>query len=101
MSRKGAKTQRRSAAQAVGSDFVLETACREAEAVLLDRLYFSLSAPANNPKLRRLLQTLQGPRIGAGPCAIRFLEAFRRWRLPVYGRFLFMRFPVRRNVSTR
>src|ERR1700683_676006 len=52
------------------SDFMLETACREAEAVLLDRRYFSLSAedfkrfkavldrpPKNNPGLRRLLQT--------------------------------------------
>jgi uncharacterized protein (DUF1778 family) len=52
------------------SDFMLETACREAEAVLLDRRYFSLSAeafkrftsmldrpPASNPKLLRLLQT--------------------------------------------
>ena len=52
------------------SDFMLETACREAEAVLLDRRYFSLSAdafkrfttmldkpPSSNPKLRRLLQT--------------------------------------------
>jgi uncharacterized protein (DUF1778 family) len=52
------------------SDFMLETACREAEAVLLDRRYFALSAdefkrfkavvdrpPKNNPGLRRLLQT--------------------------------------------
>lgn len=52
------------------SDFMLETACREAEAVLLDRRYFSLSAAtfrrftemldapiAQNPKLRRLLHT--------------------------------------------
>jgi uncharacterized protein (DUF1778 family) len=52
------------------SDFMLETACREAETVLLDRRYFSLSAeafkrftamldkpPASNPKLQRLLQT--------------------------------------------
>src|SRR5713226_6663559 len=61
------------AAEALGrsrSDFMLETACREAEAVLLDRRYFSLSAdafkrfttmldkpPSSNPKLRRLLQT--------------------------------------------
>lgn len=61
------------AAEALGrsrSDFMLETACREAETVLLDRRYFSLSAdafkrframldkpPASNPKLRRLLQT--------------------------------------------
>lgn len=61
------------AAEALGrsrSDFMLETACREAEAVLLDRRYFMLSEeafrrftgmldkpPASNPKLRRLLQT--------------------------------------------
>ena len=61
------------AAEALGksrSDFMLETACREAEAVLLDRRYFALSEdafghftallvkpPAANPKLRRLLQT--------------------------------------------
>src|ERR1700685_2320054 len=48
------------------SDFMLETACREAEAVLLDRRYFALSAdefkrfkavldrpPKDNPPLRR------------------------------------------------
>jgi len=61
------------AADALGrnrSDFMLETACREAEAVLLDRRYFALSseefnrfttmldkAPANHAKLRRLLTT--------------------------------------------
>lgn len=61
------------AAEALGrsrSDFMLETACREAETVLLDRRYFSLSEdsfkrftamldkpPASNPKLRRLFQT--------------------------------------------
>ncbi|HEY6253213.1 MAG TPA: DUF1778 domain-containing protein [Candidatus Angelobacter sp.] len=61
------------AAQALGrnrSDFMLETACREAESVLLDRRYFSLSAdefkrfsalldkpPAGNPRLTRLLKT--------------------------------------------
>ena len=61
------------AAEALGrnrSDFLLETACREAEAVLLDRHYFVLSdddfqrfaavldqPPASNPKLRRLLRT--------------------------------------------
>jgi uncharacterized protein (DUF1778 family) len=61
------------AAEALGrsrSDFMLETACREAERVLLDRRYFDLSQdafkrfiamldkpPASNPKLRRLLQT--------------------------------------------
>ena len=52
------------------SDFMLEAACREAETVLLDGRYFGLSPdafkrftamldkpPANNPKLRRLLQT--------------------------------------------
>jgi uncharacterized protein (DUF1778 family) len=49
---------------------MLETSCREAETVLLDRRYFALSAeafrrftamldkpPASNPKLRRLLET--------------------------------------------
>lgn len=61
------------AAEALGrsrSEFMLETACREAESVLLDRRYFSLSEeafkrftaildrpPAHNAKLRRLLQT--------------------------------------------
>ena len=61
------------AAQTLGrsrSDFMLETACREAEAVLLNRRYFTLSEaafkrftamldrpPKNNPRLRRLLQT--------------------------------------------
>jgi uncharacterized protein (DUF1778 family) len=61
------------AAEALGrsrSDFILETACREGETVLLDRRYFALSPdafkrftdmldrpPASNPKLRRLLQT--------------------------------------------
>lgn len=61
------------AAQALGrnrSDFMLETACREAEAVLLDRRYFALSEdefkrftalldkpPASNPRLARLLKT--------------------------------------------
>jgi uncharacterized protein (DUF1778 family) len=61
------------AAEALGrsrSDFMLETACREAETVLLDRRYFALSEeafkrftaildkpPASNPKLRRLFQT--------------------------------------------
>ena len=52
------------------SDFMLDTACREAESVLLDQRYFSLSEsefkkfaamldrpPKDNPKLRRLLQT--------------------------------------------
>jgi len=52
------------------SDFMLETACREAEAILLDRRYFSLPTedfkrflsmldrpPATNPRLRRLLRT--------------------------------------------
>ena len=61
------------AAQALGrnrSDFMLETACREAESVLLDRRYFALpdeefkrftamldKPPASNPRLRRLLKT--------------------------------------------
>jgi uncharacterized protein (DUF1778 family) len=61
------------AAAALGrsrSDFMLETACREAEAVLLDRRYFVLSdekfrefkamldrPPKDNPRLRRLLRT--------------------------------------------
>ena len=60
------------AADALGrnrSDFMLETVCREAEAVLLDRRYFALSSedfkrftsmldkpPANNVRLRRLLK---------------------------------------------
>ncbi len=59
------------AAQTVGknrSDFMLEVACREADAVLLDRRFFLLDekaykrfaaaldkAPADNPRLRRLL----------------------------------------------
>jgi uncharacterized protein (DUF1778 family) len=61
------------AARALGrnrSDFMLETACREAESVLLDRRYFSLpdeefkrftamldKPPASNPRLARLLRT--------------------------------------------
>jgi uncharacterized protein (DUF1778 family) len=61
------------AADALGrsrSDFMLDTACREAESVLLDRRYFSLSEddfrkfvamldrpPKDNPRLRRLLQS--------------------------------------------
>jgi uncharacterized protein (DUF1778 family) len=60
------------AAQALGrnrSDFMLETACREAESVLLDRRYFALpeeefrrftamldKPPASNPRLARLLR---------------------------------------------
>ena len=60
------------AAAALGrnrSDFMLESACKEAEAVLLDRRYIELSPkdfkfflaaldrpPAANPKLRRLLK---------------------------------------------
>jgi uncharacterized protein (DUF1778 family) len=60
------------AAEALGrsrSDFMLDTVCREAEAVLLDRRYFTLSPeafrkfsamldkpPKDNPKLRRLLE---------------------------------------------
>jgi uncharacterized protein (DUF1778 family) len=52
------------------SDFMLDTACREAESVLLDRRYFTLSEeefkrfvarldkpPKDNPRLRRLLRT--------------------------------------------
>ena len=51
------------------SEFMLESACRAAEAVLLDRRYFTLPPevferftkmldrpPADNPKLRRLLK---------------------------------------------
>jgi uncharacterized protein (DUF1778 family) len=61
------------AATAVGrsrSDFMLESACKEAEAVLLDQRYFTLPAedfkrfvamldrpPADNARLRRLLKT--------------------------------------------
>jgi uncharacterized protein (DUF1778 family) len=61
------------AADALGrnrSDFMLETACREAEIVLLDRRYFALSSeefrrftsildkpPESNARLRRLLKT--------------------------------------------
>jgi uncharacterized protein (DUF1778 family) len=60
------------AAEALGrsrSDFMLDTACREAESILLDRRYFFLSEndfrrfvamldrpPKHNPRLRRLLQ---------------------------------------------
>lgn len=60
------------AAKALGrsrSDFMLEVACREAESILLDRCYFSLSqdefrrfsalldrSPKDNPRLRRLLR---------------------------------------------
>jgi uncharacterized protein (DUF1778 family) len=60
------------AAEALGrsrSDFMLESSCRAAETVLLDRCYFTLSddafrrftamldkPPASNPKLQRLLQ---------------------------------------------
>ena len=52
------------------SDFMLEAACREAEAVLLDQCYFRLDEkefkrfaaaldkpPAKNPRLRKLLST--------------------------------------------
>jgi uncharacterized protein (DUF1778 family) len=61
------------AATALGrnrSDFMLETACREAESVLLDRRYFNLPEdefrrftamldrpPASNPRLARLLRS--------------------------------------------
>jgi uncharacterized protein (DUF1778 family) len=60
------------AAQALGrnrSEFMLETACREAETILLDRRYFALPEeefkrfnamldrpPASNPRLARLLK---------------------------------------------
>jgi uncharacterized protein (DUF1778 family) len=60
------------AAESLGrsrSDFMLGTACREAESVLLDRRWFSLPddafrkfvamldrPPKDNPRLRRLLQ---------------------------------------------
>jgi uncharacterized protein (DUF1778 family) len=52
------------------SDFMLEVACREAEAVLLDQRYFQLGEkelkkfaaaldkpPAENPRMRKLLST--------------------------------------------
>jgi len=61
------------AAEALGrtrSDFMLDTVCREAESILLDQRYFSLSEdqfkkftamldspPRDNPKLRLLLHT--------------------------------------------
>ena len=61
------------AATALGrsrSDFMLESACKEAEAVLLDQRYFTLSAedfkrflaildrpPSDGARLRRLLKT--------------------------------------------
>jgi uncharacterized protein (DUF1778 family) len=61
------------AAEAVGknrSEFMLDAACREATAVLLDRRYFLVDqhtfkrfvdaldkAPSDNPRLRRLLRT--------------------------------------------
>ncbi len=61
------------AATALGrnrSEFMLETACREAESVLLDRRYFVLpeekfrqfmamldKTPASNPRLARLFKT--------------------------------------------
>lgn len=60
------------AANALGrtrSEFMIETACQEAERVLLDQRYFALSSeaftrflalldtsPTGNPKLKRLLQ---------------------------------------------
>jgi uncharacterized protein (DUF1778 family) len=69
----GSKVLVDGAAKALGrsrSDFMLETACREAETVLLDQRNFALSddafkrftalldkPPASNPKLRRLLRT--------------------------------------------
>jgi len=52
------------------SDFILEAACREAQALLVDQTHFSLpedkfkrfmaaldKSPKHNPKLRRLLQS--------------------------------------------
>ena len=52
------------------SNFMLDTVCREAQSVLLDRRYFSLTEeafrelnimldtpPKDNPKLRRLLES--------------------------------------------
>lgn len=61
------------AAQALGrkrSEFMLESACKEAESVLLDQRYFTLSTedfkrftamldkpPADNAKLQRLLKS--------------------------------------------
>ena len=61
------------AAESLGknrSDFMLEAACREAESVLLNQLYFQLDdaqfkkftdaldrPPADNPRLRKLLAT--------------------------------------------
>lgn len=61
------------AAEALGrsrSDFMLEAACREAQMVLVDRVYFPLSEdafkrfaamldqpPASNPRLRKLFKT--------------------------------------------
>lgn len=61
------------AADAMGrsrSDFMLDAACREAESVLLDKVFFSLPdadfrrftealdrPPARNPRLARLLRT--------------------------------------------
>lgn len=61
------------AAQALGksrSEFILDTACREAETVLLDRRFFALDdatyrkftealnrPPRENPRLRKLLRT--------------------------------------------
>src|ERR1700739_252021 len=70
---RGQKTLIDRAARALGrnrSDFMLETACREAESVLLDRRYFALpdeevkrftamldKPPASNPRLARLLRT--------------------------------------------
>jgi uncharacterized protein (DUF1778 family) len=70
---RGQKTLIDRAAHALGrnrSDFMLESACREAENVLLDRRYFALPdeefrrftamldrPPASNPRLARLLRT--------------------------------------------
>ena len=69
----GQKTLIDRAASALGrnrSEFMLETACREAESILLDRRYFAIpeeefrqftvmldTPPAANPRLARLLKT--------------------------------------------
>ena len=73
LARERQKTLLDRASDALGrnrSDFMLEAACREAEAVLLDRRYFALpaedfkrltamleKAPASNSRLARLLKT--------------------------------------------
>jgi len=70
---KGKRTLIDRAAEAVGknrSEFMLDAACREATAVLLDRRFFHLDektykrftvaldkSPTDNPRLRRLLKS--------------------------------------------